>query len=196
MSNSTPPALRLLPHGLTALRLALAPAIFELILAGRGLATAGCLAVAMATDAADGPLARRHGVASRAGAWFDVWTDFLVIEAAFAGFAVAGVGPWAVPVLAALSFALFAATARVTPRFQDPVGKNIGGILMGAAFAVVVSRDLMLAEAAFAVAIAALCVTMAGRVLFALAGQASSAATPGSTLPSIHSRKAPPAVET
>lgn len=166
MSARAPLPLRLAPQALTALRLVLAPVILELIVAGRGAAAAACLAMAMATDAADGPLARRYGVASRAGAWFDVWTDFIVIEAAFIGFAVTGAGPWAVPVLAALAFALFAVTAGTTSRFHDPVGRNIGGILMVAAFAAVASRDLLVAETAFAVAIAALAVTMAGRAVF------------------------------
>lgn len=167
--------LGLLPHALTGLRLALAPVLFQMIGEGRGVAAAACLALAMATDAADGPLARRLGVASRAGAWFDVWTDFIVIEAAFVAFAVAGAGPWTIPLLAALSFGLFAATARVTPRFHDPVGRNIGGILMVSAFAVVALRDLLAAEAAFALANATLVATMAARVFFALGGRAERA---------------------
>ncbi|GAB4360051.1 MAG: hypothetical protein Kow0026_22110 [Oricola sp.] len=158
---------RVLPHGLTALRLAAAPVLFAAILQGRGDAAAACLALAMATDMADGPLARRHGVSSRAGAWFDVWTDFAVIEAAFLGFAVAGTGPWGVPVMAALSFGLFAGTARWTGAIHDPVGRHIGGILMVAAFAVVALRDLYVAEAVYLAADGALVITMAARTGFA-----------------------------
>jgi len=166
MSGRAPLALRVLPHGLTALRLGLAPVLFISIVAGRGDMAAACLVAAMASDAADGPLARRFGVASRAGAWFDVWTDFIVIEAAFLGFAAAGTGPWALPVLTALSFALFAGTAHITSAIYDPVGRYIGGILMVAALAVVALRDLYVAEAVYLAAYGALFVTMAARAGF------------------------------
>ena len=139
----TMPALRLLPHGLTALRLALAPVLYQLIVAGEGdLAVIG-LTIAIATDAADGPLARRFGVASRAGAHFDFWADFVLIEAAFAGFAATGTGSWSIPVLTALSFGFFIATVRLTSDMYDPVGRNIGGILMGSAFAVLALRGAL-----------------------------------------------------
>ena len=197
----TMPALRILPHGLTALRLALAPVLYQLILAGEGdLAVIG-LAIAMATDAADGPLARRFGVASRTGAHFDFWADFVLIEAVFAGFAATGTGPWAIPVLTALSFGLFVATIRLTPDIYDPLGRNIGGILMGSAFAVLALRDLMVAQAAYLVVLGALVMTLGARTIF-IAGvwlataQTLRTSTPGNGLPSIHSRKAPPAVDT
>ncbi|MFZ2100252.1 MAG: CDP-alcohol phosphatidyltransferase family protein, partial [Oricola sp.] len=119
-----------------------------------------------ATDAADGPLARRFGVASRAGAHFDFWADFVLIEAAFAGFAQAGSGPWALPALTALAFGFFVATVRLTPGIYDPVGRNIGGILMGAAFAVLALRDLLVAEVAYLVALGALVVTIGARAMF------------------------------
>jgi len=158
---------RMAPHALTVLRLALAPVLFAAILRGRGDLAAAVLALAMVTDAVDGPLARRAGVASRAGAWFDVWTDFAVIEAAFGGFAAAGTGPWALPVTSALCFALFAVTARMGPAIHDPVGRHVGGILMVSAFAVVALRDLYVAEAAYLAAYGALFLTMAARTVFA-----------------------------
>jgi len=158
--------LRLLPHGLTALRLALAPVLYLLILTGEGDAAATVLAIAMLTDAIDGPLARRFGIASRAGAHFDFWADFVLIEAAFAGFAATGTGPWAIPVLTALTFGLFVATVRFTPGIYDPVGRNIGGILMGSAFAVLALRDLMVAQAVYMVAAGALVVTLAARTIY------------------------------
>ena len=162
----TMPALRLLPHGLTALRLALAPVLYQLIVAGEGdLAVIG-LAIAMATDAADGPLARRFGVASRAGAHFDFWVDFVLIEAAFAGFAATGAGSWSIPVLTALSFGFFIATVRFTSDMYDPVGRNIGGILMGSAFAVLALRDLMAVQVVYLVAFGALVMTIGARTIF------------------------------
>ena len=162
----TMPALRVLPHGLTALRLALAPVLYQLIVAGEGdLAVIG-LAIAIATDAADGPLARRFGIASRAGAHFDFWADFVLIEAVFAGFAATGTGPWSIPVLTALSFGFFVATVRFTPEIYDPVGRNIGGILMGLAFAVLALRDLMAAQVVYMVAFGALIMTLGARTIF------------------------------
>lgn len=162
-------ALHLLPQGLTALRLALAPILYQLILSGEGDAAVIVLAIAMTTDAVDGPLARRFGTASRTGAHFDFWVDFVLIEAAFTGFAMAGTGPWAIPVLTALTFGFFIATVRLTPAIYDPVGRNIGGILMGSAFAVLALRDLMIAQAAYLVALGALIMTLGARTIF-LAG--------------------------
>ena len=147
-------------------RLALAPVLYQLIVAGEGdLAVIG-QTIAIATDAADGPLARRFGVASRAGAHFDFWADFVLIEAAFAGFAATGTGSWSIPVLTALSFGFFIATVRLTSDMYDPVGRNIGGILMGSAFAVLALRDLMAAQVVYLVAFGALVMTIGARTIF------------------------------
>ena len=62
------------------------------------------LAVALATDYADGIVARRRGTASPAGQLFDHATDCLFVTAGLAGAALAGAVPLALPVLVAVAF--------------------------------------------------------------------------------------------
>lgn len=133
--------LTLLPHALTALRLASAPLLVVAILWGWRPAAAGLMAFAMATDAADGPLARHFGRPSRAGAWFDVGADLAVILAVFGALAAAGtLSPWLLgPIV--LSFLVFAATARRRVVMYDPVGRYIGGILMVLGFLALLVED-------------------------------------------------------
>lgn len=73
--------LRLLPNLLSAIRLVLAP--LPLLIGGDRLAVFAVLAAGGLTDALDGPLARRLGVASKAGARLDSLADL----AFFAGLA-------------------------------------------------------------------------------------------------------------
>ena len=62
------------------------------------------LAVALATDYADGIVARRRGTASAAGQLFDHGTDCLFVTAGLTGAALAGLVPPALPVLVAVAF--------------------------------------------------------------------------------------------
>ena len=62
------------------------------------------LAVALATDCADGIVARRRGTASSAGQLFDHATDCLFVTAGLTGAALAGAVPLALPVLVAVAF--------------------------------------------------------------------------------------------
>ena len=62
------------------------------------------LAVALATDYADGIVARRRGTASAAGQLFDHATDCLFVTAGLTGAALAGSVPLALPLLVAVAF--------------------------------------------------------------------------------------------
>jgi cardiolipin synthase (CMP-forming) len=64
-----------LPNALSALRLALAPVLLALAWSGAPLAFVGCLALSLATDVADGKIARRTGQVSERGAVLDSWAD-------------------------------------------------------------------------------------------------------------------------
>lgn len=125
---------------LTASRLAASPWISQWIADGRFSLASFALALAMATDLLDGPLVRRFGQPTRAGAWFDSCTDLALVAGAFAGCAVAGVLPWWPLWAIGASFAVFAATTR--SRFHDPLGRCIGGVLMVAALGVLLAPDL------------------------------------------------------
>ncbi len=97
-------------HLLTAVRLGLAlplAAAFarpDFLEAGL---VAVLLAVALATDYADGIVARRRGTASAGGQLFDHATDCFFVTAGLAGAALAGRIPLALPVLIAVAFSQY-----------------------------------------------------------------------------------------
>src|SRR5260221_11106717 len=72
--------LRNIPNVLTAVRVLLAPLTAYLIMRGNDLAALGVFALAGASDAVDGFLARRFGLVSRFGEYLDPAADkFLML---------------------------------------------------------------------------------------------------------------------
>ena len=65
--------------------------------------------VAIATDLADGPLARARGTASGVGRALDHASDFAFVDSGLAAAAWRGLVPWLLPVLVALAFAQYVA---------------------------------------------------------------------------------------
>ena len=74
------------------------------------------LAVALATDYADGVVARRRGTASAGGQLFDHATDCLFVTAGLTGAALAGAVPPALPVLVAVAFGQYVFDSYVVHR--------------------------------------------------------------------------------
>lgn len=155
-----------LPHALTASRVVSAPLIVWCIFNGRMGVAAVLVGAAMVTDYLDGPIIRRFGTPSVAGAYFDVWADFLVVVAAFGGLGLAGMVPlW--PLLPiCFSFALFLLTSRHTPGIYDPVGRYIGGLLMVAALLLLLVDDFLIQEVVYHTAAAACLVTILARLVY------------------------------
>ena len=94
-------------HALTAVRLLLiapiATGFAQPHLIG-ATTLAGLLCVAIATDALDGPVARKTGTASAAGQVFDHTTDCLFVTSGLLGAAFVGQAPWILPVLVITAF--------------------------------------------------------------------------------------------
>jgi CDP-diacylglycerol---glycerol-3-phosphate 3-phosphatidyltransferase len=67
------------------------------------------LAAAIATDALDGPIARRRGAATAAGGVFDHATDCLFVTSGLAAGAARGAFPWILPALVAAAFVQYVA---------------------------------------------------------------------------------------
>jgi cardiolipin synthase (CMP-forming) len=158
--------LSLLPHALTFSRLLSAPVIFFAALAGATEIAAAFVVLAMITDLVDGPLIRRFGQPSEAGAWLDIWADFLVVFATFAGlWAAEAIPMW--PLLPIVtSFVLFVVTARLGGVIYDPVGRYLGAITMVAALLLLTVQDFLVQEAIFRT-VAALCaIGIFGRIAF------------------------------
>jgi len=84
------------------------------------------------TDFLDGYLARRYGVSSRFGTYFDVTADFILVFCMFIVFGAEGFYADWVLVVIATAFAGFVLTSRFSSKFYDPVGKYYGSLLYGA----------------------------------------------------------------
>jgi cardiolipin synthase len=85
--------LRQIPNMLSALRLVLAPVAAWLILHERDFPALCVFLIAGASDAADGFLAKRFGLASRFGAWLDPAADKLLMLASFLTLTYVGAVP-------------------------------------------------------------------------------------------------------
>lgn len=131
-----------LANALTGLRLALAPALVAAILAGAAEIAALALGLAIATDVADGRLARRRSEDSPLGGALDHAVDAAFVSAGSAALAAQGALPVALPVLIAAAFAQYAIDSRT--RAGGLVGSRLGrwnGIAYYVAVAVPVVRD-------------------------------------------------------
>jgi phosphatidylglycerophosphate synthase len=95
-------------NGLTAIRLLLVPACAIAIYQGLSVFAFVGFWIAVATDLADGRVARRRGEASALGALFDHSTDALFVSTGLAAVAMRGEVPALLPVLVATAFVQYA----------------------------------------------------------------------------------------
>ena len=95
-------------NALTLLRLMAAPALCVAIVQGAELPAAVLFALAVATDFADGPVARRYGEASQLGARLDHAADAIFVTAGTAALAWVGALPAGLPPLIAIAFLHYA----------------------------------------------------------------------------------------
>jgi phosphatidylglycerophosphate synthase len=93
-----------LANGLTALRLAVAPALVVALLRGASGPAAALFALAVATDLLDGRVARRFGEVSPLGGLLDHAADATLVVAGLGALALRGAVPAALPVLVAAAF--------------------------------------------------------------------------------------------
>ncbi len=99
-------------NALTLLRLLAAPALVLAIVRGADLVAGAIFALAVATDFADGWLARKHAEATAFGAYVDHTVDAIFVTACSAALAWAGALPAALPPLIAIAFVQYAIDSR------------------------------------------------------------------------------------
>jgi len=132
-------------NALSLLRLACAPALAAAIVAQHaGIATA-LFWFAVATDLADGPVARRYGEASPLGGLLDHAIDATFCATGLAAHASAGVVPWPLPLLVVLAFAQYTLDSRSLagrPLRASRLGRW-NGIAYFVAVAVPIVRDTL-----------------------------------------------------
>lgn len=154
-------------HALTLSRLASAPLLYLSILEGQATVAALLLLAAMLSDMGDGALVRRFGTPSAAGAWFDVIADLAVIMASYT--ALAPVIGW-LPVGAILvTFLAFVLTSRDRAPRYDPVGRNIGPVLLSAVLLAVIAPDTLVQLWVVPIVVGVCAVVVAGRIRLRLA---------------------------
>jgi len=86
----------------------------------------------LCSDFLDGYIARRLGLTSKFGTYFDVTTDFILIVSMFWVFSSKGFVPYWVLILITFFFAQFIATSLYWGKIYDPIGKHYGTLLYGA----------------------------------------------------------------
>lgn len=114
--------LRHLPNLLTTLRLVAAPVIAVLLVQGRFEATLAVFALAGLSDAADGFLAKRFGLASRLGRILDPVADKALMVTAFVTLALISDIPVWVVVLVILRDVLILLGLAIATIVQAPLG--------------------------------------------------------------------------
>ena len=132
-------------NALSAVRLVCAPVCAWAILAEHAPLAAGAFAVAVATDFADGPLARRRNEASAIGGFIDHGVDALFCAAALAALAATDLMPAPLPPLVAAAFAQYALDSR-TPKGRQLRASRLGrynGIAYYALVGIPVARDAL-----------------------------------------------------
>jgi phosphatidylglycerophosphate synthase len=124
-------------NALTGLRLLAAPALATAICAGHAGAALAIYALAVASDFADGWVARRYDEASPLGGFMDHAVDAVFVSTGCAALALRGVLPAPLPVLIALAFTQYAVDSRVGA--QRPLRASSLGRWNGIAYYVVVA---------------------------------------------------------
>lgn len=132
-------------NALSLLRLVVAPALGAAILAGRAELATALFALAVATDFADGAVARRYGESSPLGGLLDHAIDATFCVLGLAAHAAAGVVPWPLPLLVAAAFAQYVADSKSLagrPLRASRLGRW-NGIAYYVAVAVPIVRDTL-----------------------------------------------------
>jgi phosphatidylglycerophosphate synthase len=111
--NRTPASWRTRANAISASRLGAAPLVGLAVLCGAPLAAAAVFAWAVASDFADGAVARRRGESSRLGGFLDHASDACFVTCGLAALAAVSVVTPLLPILVALAFAQYALDSRV-----------------------------------------------------------------------------------
>ena len=122
-----------IPSSITAFRLSCVPLLFLLVTSGLWFLGAGLFLVLIGSDFLDGFLARKWGISSKVGTYFDVTTDFVFVFSLFIAWMLKGFCPSWILIVIAVIFAQFIVTSLYSEEIYDPVGKYFGSLLYGAA---------------------------------------------------------------
>ena len=131
-----------LPVAISVQRLVVLPFLILSLQKGVVFAADSLFLLVIATDFADGYIARKLAVSSKLGARLDVTIDFFFIFCMFLYFVAQGFYSVWLPLLIAVAFAQFLLSSLFSRLVYDPVGKYYGSLLYGA-----VGLSLLFSEA-------------------------------------------------
>ena len=114
---------------MSTLRLLVLPFFLVFIYNGETVQALYIFFFAIATDVADGYLARMLRVSSRFGAYLDSTIDFIFVFFASIVFCMKGFYPTFVPILLAFIFFQFLVTSRFVAGIYDPIGRHYGTLI-------------------------------------------------------------------
>ena len=129
----------LIPTGITAFRIVLSIIFLYLLINEATFLAIGVFLLAILTDAFDGYSARKLGVSSDWGAYFDIVADFILVLIAFLTFIIVGIYPYWLLFLIILVFLQFILTSRLNVLIYDPIGKYYGAFLFAVILITLVS---------------------------------------------------------
>jgi phosphatidylglycerophosphate synthase len=130
-------------NGLTLLRLLAAPAFAAAVLEGDAALATALFALAIATDFADGWVARRYGEATPLGGLADHAADALFVTAGTAALAWRGELPVWLPVAIAVAFTQYVLDSRPGPRLRGSSLGRWNGIAYFVALGIPIVRDAL-----------------------------------------------------
>lgn len=129
----------LVPTGITASRIILSILFLDLLINNMKILAILVFLLAVITDAFDGYSARKLGVASDYGAYFDIVADFILVLVAFLTFIIIGIYPYWLILLIILVFLQFILTSKLKVLVYDPVGKYYGAFLFAVILVTLIS---------------------------------------------------------
>jgi CDP-diacylglycerol--glycerol-3-phosphate 3-phosphatidyltransferase/cardiolipin synthase len=132
----------LVPTGITAFRIVLSILFLDLLINNIKIWAIGIFLLAILTDAFDGYSARKLGVASDYGAYFDIIADFILVLVAFLTFVIIGIYPYWLLFLIILVFLQFILTSKLNVLVYDPVGKYYGAFLFAIILITLISPSI------------------------------------------------------
>jgi CDP-diacylglycerol--glycerol-3-phosphate 3-phosphatidyltransferase len=168
------------PNALTAARALLVIPVIGLIASGDPSLALLVFLAAAATDAADGPLARRRGGATTIGAALDPLADKVLVVGTLAALALQGVAPaWAVALIVARELIAIEARARAPRAVGATADGKAKTVLQVAAIALLLGTAAWpaagLAPAANALVVAAAALTVLSGVRLVLRAKQTTA---------------------
>lgn len=124
---------KLIPSGLSTLRIVLAVILFYSFLSGMRIISITIFIFALFTDYLDGYIARKLKVTSNYGAFLDIIADFTLTITIFTAFTIKGSYPYWILILITFMFLQFILTSGIKKPIYDPIGKYYGAFLFTSA---------------------------------------------------------------